>query len=534
MKDNKYKFLIVFNILLILLLIFSFILILLQNIININFYLDKGKDIIAERFIYEQFSHEIYSNIKSKIIYDIKKTDSDCESGYSLINFPIKIYNFYESQNIDNKVNSNKINEYNKKFYYIGKHKFCGKKLEKTYEELLSEYNTIGAFHYSDYILYDYFGHSFDKNKYNIDSPTIFVKNIVSFNRPYYLEMDNSIRVSILLNKKDYDESKVFEELKKFNEISESDIRDAFNAYFPKYSYTYDAYRTSPYYYFHLNEIIAGNGIIFEEFKDNEYLNNREIYWYYRTYIGFENIDELKKFKKYFDENDNKNNDLYKLANSLVTFSISIVSIIIIFLLVIFSIISIIYVFKKVKKSKLNIIGIPYHQISLRAFIISITAFVIFLIIYLGCFIFYYDKIEINMEYMAILNKYNERRKQYYLLYSIVIFLCNSILSFFLYHLGKYFKLSSLSINFTPNNIILVNFRLGKINCKHKIKLDKSKTFSDYFKNFEKILGKCRRCKNDFIEIGRITLDGNQIDTNRMIGSFSINEESVLIIDEEN
>ena len=29
--------------------------------------------------------------------------------------------------------------------------------------------------------------------------------------------------------------------------------------------------------------------------EDNEYLNNREIYWYYRTYIGFENIDELYK-----------------------------------------------------------------------------------------------------------------------------------------------------------------------------------------------------------------------------------------------
>ena len=121
------------------------------------------------------------------------------------------------------------------------------------------------------------------------------------------INIENSFRISKLLNKKEYDESKILKEKRKLNEISYKNIKDAFLEKDEDYNY-YSKYQT-----FQMSDLISGNEAIFENYKSNNYYDGVNIYWYTRNYIGFKNYQELKNFKKYFDENDHKNNCLYKI-----------------------------------------------------------------------------------------------------------------------------------------------------------------------------------------------------------------------------
>ena len=71
-KEKTYK---IANIISSFVLIISYGLIMTQSIINIIYNENNKPNIIAERLVYEQFSHEVYSNIKSKIIKEIQEID---------------------------------------------------------------------------------------------------------------------------------------------------------------------------------------------------------------------------------------------------------------------------------------------------------------------------------------------------------------------------------------------------------------------------------------------------------------------------
>ena len=414
-------------------------------------------------------------------------------------------------------------------------------RLDKSYEDLLLDYdsnrNCMSSiiifdsanhyFCYGDYGLDSYYDLSNYYYNYNYNYQTI-AQNIFSTVQPNYINIENSFRISKLLNDKNYDESKYKKELKKLNELSNKNIEDAFKKkddHFINYYHARDSYSAS--------YLFSGGESIFSKFKDNSFYQNANINWYTRSYIGFRNIKELKKFKKYFDENNHKNNSLYKLSTSELFLSISVVSIIIIGILIILEIIYLIYIPKKKKLFDENIIPIKDLTYLL---IISIFSFVFFLIIYLSCFICNFDSIEIRMEkfFQRVLEKYMERRDQLYLKISIILFSGNIIILvvFLLYITIR--DLSKGVINSRPINILVIKFRLKEVNCEHKIKIDKNKSLKDYFNIFENIIEKCPTCsQKDFLGIENILLNNESLNIENKIESLKLNEESVLIIDDD-
>ena len=565
-----------------LLLIISFAFILTQNIINIIFYAEKRKDIIAEKYVYEQFSHEVYSNINSRIYYNIEKKSQKCDDGSEIIKFPLKFEYLYDCENIknnnidkeecQNKItssslccessccqdyvtskekyhkcsNKNSFNDkdsrenicskssiYNGNFYYINQDVYCAKRYYKSYEELLLEANNDNC--YNNNIIFDTKGNKFCDYNNIIENNQVIVQNIFSTIRPEYIDIQNSLRVDMLLNKKEFDESKILKEKKKLNEISYKNIKDAFfgNNEDSLSEINYYNYQ-SKYPYFNMGDLISGDEIVFEKYKNNNYVKSGNIYWYTRNYIGFKNIQELNNFKKYFDENDHKNNCLYKFSTSTLIFGISIASVIFIFIIIVFIMIYLLLLFKNRKEN--NIQSIPYEKTRIIWIIFSSIDFILFLIIYLTCFICKYDFIDIDMEifFKKVLDKYNSRRKQIYLLIGFIIAALNLFLSFFYSCIFTCLK-SNASLNIRPNNILVVKFHLEEGKCEHKIKIDKNKNLNDYINKMETILERCRNCNNIYLGVGidNIELNGKNLNLNQNIEELKIDENSMLIIKED-
>ena len=565
---DKIKITFLFNVISLVLLIISFAFILAQNIINLIFYAEKRKDIIAEKYIYEQFSHEVYSNINSRIYYNIDEHSSDSE----IIKFPLKFDYLYDCEDVDddkidkecqNKItspslccelsccrdyvknkekyhkcsNKNNFNDYdsrenicskssiyNGNFYYIYSRNYDARRYSKTYEELLLEANNDNNCLYRP-IQFDTKGNTFCDNDNIIENGRVIVQNIISTIEPKYIDIHNSLRIDILLNKKEYDESKILKEKRKLNEISYKNIKDAFLEKDEDYNY-YSIYQT-----FKMSDLISGNEAIFENYKSNNYYDGVNIYWYTRNYIGFKNYQELKNFKKYFDENDHKNNCLYKFSNSNIIFGISITSVILIIIFIILIVLKLLHLLKNM--NEINIQSIPYDTTRKIFMIFSSFDFLFFLIIYLACFICKYDYIDIDMEtfFKKVLDKYNKRRNQIYLFIGFIISFISLLLSFFYIYILECFK-SNASLNVRPNNILVVKFRLDEGNCEHKIKIDKNKTLNDYINKMENILERCNKCNNIYLGVGidNIHLNDRNLNLNQRIEEFRIDENSLLII----
>ena len=276
MGNNFIKFFLFIVIISLLLLNSGFILIIIQNIINIIFYSERTKEIIAEKIVYEQFSLEIYSNIKSKIYYSIHEISKSSECSYELVKFPLRMEYFYDCEGVyndkidkkecQNKITSPKtcceinccrdyiinkekkhicseyssvpsydprndicsyISIYNGKFSSTGNYKFCTRRFYKKYEDLLSDYernwNCMSSYimldstnHYfcsGDYSFYNGIYFDYDLSFYSYNQ--LIAQNIFSTIQPSYINIENSFRISKLLNNKNYDESKIKKELKK-------------------------------------------------------------------------------------------------------------------------------------------------------------------------------------------------------------------------------------------------------------------------------------------------------------------------------
>ena len=408
--------------------------------------------------------------------------------------------------------------------------KYCAKRMNKKYEELLSEFNQ----NKNCDIEFDTKKHYFCSDDYNyidynytFSSTPIIVENIFSTVPLNYINIKNTYRISMLLNKKKYDEPKALKELNKLKEISEKNIRDAFKKSDDSF---YSYYKEKEI--FNLGDLISGDEPVFEKFKGNNFLKSGNIIWYTRNYIGFKNVDELKKFKEYFDEKDYKNNSLYKISTSKLIFDISLTSIIIIGILFISEIVYLLYLLKE--RKDILIIDIP-KKISIFFLIISSFSFAFFLIIYLACFIYNFDDIEINMElfFQRVIEKYMERRNQIYLRDGFIIFACEIFLSIFTIIISICIFNSKKVINSRPNNILLITFRLKVGNCEHEIKMDENKRLKEYINIFENILEKCKNCNENFLGIEKILLNNRELNLESYIKDLNLQKNSVLIIDDD-
>ena len=518
--DKNHLAHLIINIILAILLIIASILILFQTIINIKYNYSKNKNILSEKLVYEQFSHDVYSNINSKILYDFEvyPFSKDCPEDKEPVSFSIKLDSYYDCEGVIVKDDNNMENEeydderkdkcvyfnkYNGKFTQITNgFKICAKKYEHDYQYLLylSEKDNIKN---NDCIYLDSYNHCFNSeniivnlkielsNKsFSLNNKNVIIKNIFSEINPSYFEYELFLKEWILNNQikiSDADQ----EEVNKYNEINLNNIYDTF------FLDIDDSFKGGNIYYdkqkeFIINDVITNNKEpIFENYLNNNYIKKKSINWYSRNYIGFKNIDELNKFKEIFDENDITNNPLYKISNDFLYPNIESIIIISIFLVeFIASIIIEIKSFFAKNSVKIK----PYLVIDSVTQICSVCLLIIYFFIYLFKYIYKYKKIEIDMEiyYQLVLEQYNKRRSQSYLLLGIIILFITLILIFINYILMIRIY-DTKGINSTSGNSIICTLRNTDNNKEHQFKFYLNRKFSTemerfkekYFKNYD-------------------------------------------------
>lgn len=592
-KQKTYK---VVNIISSIILIIAYGFIMVQSIFNIIYSENKKKSIIAERYAYEQFSHEVYSNINSKIISDIeeKEINETCsDDDYYVMNFPIKLESFYDCEGeFNNEINKDmcqntitkdslccrdvccytkvsekkesnycrdrKINEidprdkycakfskYNGKFYTYKKeskeYKICVKKNNSyTYRELLKKYeegikNNNNNCKSGKKIFFDSKNHIFcnDDNIIKIKNDHAIVKNIFSVERPNYFNMESNIKLTMMENKIKYNEDKV---KKRKNIISKIGSKIIFNTFMESKICHKECYDKN---YKNFNKFInSTNGqlkhflsdeSIFSNFKSNSYMMNNKINWYTRDYIGFNNTTELNKFEKYFDNNNNKNNSLYKISKTLYPNYGSFIVGAIIFVL---TIIYIIVLIKNFEKEEIDIELKNINMNNLR-FLLIFILFWVYLIIYLVEYYYGCEAIYIDMEefYKNVLEKYNYRRRQLFLVIGIIIFSFNILIELLIQNFRCGMNYFEIGMNGRQVNSVDVNIKIQGNDCNrsHICKLYVKKTFGVHIPNIKKLLSRCNICKEYDIE--KFIFNGNEIQHDDIIRNIGIGNNATITIE---
>ena len=400
------------------------------------------------------------------------------------------------------------------------------------YEDLLKKYEN-NQNDYCNKIKFDSKEHFFCSYQEDYYSNNVIVKNIISTVEPNYFEMESKLKLSIMLNKNKYDEKKIKKEINKLSKITSKNIYETFmNKKCQGYEcLDRDNYKVKDYIDMQ-SSILSSNEFIFKDFKSNYYIRNSDIKWYTRNYIGFANSTELEKFKKYFKSNNHKNNPLYKISKTLYPNYGSFIFGVIICIL---SIISIIFLIRNYKGDiDLKFMGkfrINYIRLGL-IFILFWIYFIIYFVEYRYRFV----EINIDMEdfYKKVLEKYNYRRRQIYLVIGIIIFFFNLFIELLIENLRcSIIYNGDNGFNNSPTNpinsiIVRIRFRDNNCNRQHKIKLYLKKPFSEHIQNIKKILSKCRICKDD--EIENFYLNDNEIQQNIIVNDIGLTEDSVIII----
>ena len=353
--------------------IISLILLLVQGIVNYHFFRFNNRKIIAERTLFEQFSYEVYSSISKPLPNYITSADS-CEEPKKAVEINLNVNSYFDcrglySENLKPSCRNKIVNNYTncdqddpndyfifnlegfrkdprEKCPYFSKYSQKLVKLnnyicqtnynQMTYEELLklsednthqcqNGFNSYGILDTMNNILYlpfylnynniyinsNSFGVSLDKNSH------ISISMVISENPPMNHEWDIMIKETFEKNLKE-------DEIYKRRNVSIADFNFIDSNY--DNTYTNDGGGTIQLSQIQ-SEILGYNG--------NKYNNRQVLSLYRRSYIGFKNTKELKKFKKIFNENDPRDNPLYKLSSSghnpLIEIIISCVFLVIIF-----------------------------------------------------------------------------------------------------------------------------------------------------------------------------------------------------------
>lgn len=359
------------------------------------------------------------------------------------------------------------------------------------------------------------------------------VKNIFSTADPNYFEMESKLRISMMLNRKKYNENKIKKEIKEISEISSKNIYDTFN----DAKCNRDECRNTNYidyrsYNLKTNILDNGDEYIFQNYKDDYYYSNKYIYWYTRNYIGFQNTSELNKFRDFFDVNDHKNNCLFKISKVLYP---NIESIII---GIIFITLSIILIIHFIKNNMANEDYKSDYLIILGIFILFLLYFLMYLIGYLTKF----KEIDIDMEdfYSNILKKYNYRRRQLYLMIAVIILFVDIFLELLNLNI-KYAIKNPEHEKEIGANYIIVKIRIEGSECQtnHNIRLYYDKKFSEYSKTkkIKNVFSRCGNCRdldfNSFKIMNENEINEREINENETVRDNNIVKENQIIICEE-
>ena len=560
-QTKTYKF---FNIFSCFILIIAYVFIMVQSYINIIYNKNDENHIIAERLVYEEFAHEVYKNINSKRIVDIQFIEfyQNCAENYDTINLPIKIETFYDCKDCRDK-DCSKIykdiclNSITRESLCC-KNSCCYKKVsEKKEINICSDKNNENIEDPREYLCTKF--SRYNGRVYKLNNRKICVKRddtlyeqylesnqcknydcmvqlILSKEPPNYFEMESIIRLSLIENQIKDDEEKLKKEYEKIARISPKDIYDTF---YEKKSGPNDCkddnYIKHNIYFGSqkLNEIISNSEEnIFYNLKDNNYYKNSanlEISLYKRNYIRFENLTEFLKFKKYFDSNDYKNNPLYKISKNLFPNYASLVFGVIICVIII---IYIVLLIKNFKKDQIDIVFKEKFNLNIIKFLLILGLFWIYLIIYLVEYVVKFEKIYIDMEkfYQKVLEKYNYRREQIYLLIGIIFFSFDIFIEL-LIQIIKCNINSGNPMNGPSLNSIKIFIKIQDIECRknHIFKFFLKKKFSEHIPKIKKLLSKCRNCRESDIE--NFVYNENQINTNETIRNLNIVENSTILVE---
>jgi hypothetical protein len=574
----------VFNFTSLPLMIFACIFILVQSILNVIFN-SNNKTCVAERLVYQQFSHDVYSNIKSKILYDFEiiEYDQNCSDNREILNIPIKIDSFYDCEkvkvdDIDKDLCQNKIsrtstcckkecckldiytnqkicrnkniynladisedprkkcklfNIYNGKLYKIDNYKICARRYDYNYEYLLGKNEKSFC---PGGIILDSLDHCLNENitilnqsKSNVylsfkENSSVIVKNILSEINPNFFEYELLLKESILNNKIKINE-KEQNIVNKYKVINIKNINDAFFKNIKNLGITDGNSNYINHFSRNINNLMNGNDDdqVFNEFQDNYFIKNKSLNWYTRNYIGFKDINELKKFKYYFDEDDPTNNPLYKMDKLLFPNAESIVISSIFIILLASNLYGQIYYYKNNELDEQK----SFYLDSFRR-ISTLVLFIIYLSIYLFKYLYYYHKIEeIEMEkyYAIVLEKYNKRRRQIYLLIGVILLGLNLIIEI-IHYIIEYKQNKepvTQGTNNPSNKTIICELEYNELGKKRKIKFKfyLKRKFSEEKERFEKKFFR----NYDIIEC---KLNNEVIDEDKTISALKLERDSII------
>ena len=581
----SHKIHLILNIISFCLLIIACIVIFSQTIKNMYYNYSTNKTILAEKLVYQQFSHDVYSNINNKIYYQLETVPytEDCPEGKEILRIPIKIDSYYDCEKIKNnelneEICQNKIskssicclddcceynaylkqticieknyknidseelndirkdicqyfNVYNGKFSKIINSKICAKRYDITYENLLNVYNENNCENAS--CLY------FDTKNHCICDINLKGNNILLFGPSFLnLNLTNCIVKNIFseLNPNFFEYETILKEALLNNKIKidkkEKEKVNLYKAITEKN--IYDAFFKDK------NDIhINGNEYYINQTQfllSNLTENNEE--YIFKNYLGNEYMK--KKTLKWYTRNYIGFKDYDELTkfqkyfdekdpmnNPLYKITNIIYpnweSIIILILFLITLIIAFIYQIY---------IFIKENNIKNDFFLIFDTyrqiSLMSLLIIYLCLFLFRYNynffKIDIDMEiyYKIVLEKYNERRGQKLLLAGIIILCINFIIELINYIVMIFIDKNN-GINTASKYTIVVKVQNSYSNEIIPFKFYLNRKFEDEIKRFkDKFL-------NEF-DIDECKNDGVIIDEDKLIKDIGFNDESIILV----
>ena len=472
---------IVFEIIATIIMIASYILLIIQSFKNYHFRIYKRKDLTIERLLYEQFYYEINSNINS-YAFTINFNYGYNEPNEANMDLELKTSSFYDCRGVKDE-ELNEKNCQDKKLYNytccrpeccvrtLGNNLFCGEygfnlnDISKDFlyndEELFKDPKRRLCTYYNDYVKnishkdisndnlqlyrlkYNY------KDLYLNKSNNIFDLNIKkSCNTSNYFDCGiidtkkNHLcvknptscpinKVQILDNNLTFDNTGNDSSIIIRNILSElpPDIHEWRNHYVnDETSRKMSKINIKEIYKF-LNDKKANNNAYQKQelnykIKDIDklidyYKINKEekINWYTTNYIGFGGKDDIEKFDdKFKSDTDNK---LYKIGKELKP---SLESIIIGFISFVLCVIYIILNFRIFK---------AFNKILFYIKSIFLIISFIYEVSFYACMSRIFEKIifDIDDNYKEILNLYNKRRTQKYLLSSFILLIFSIILN---------------------------------------------------------------------------------------------------------
>ena len=490
----------------IILLLVSYTLFLIQSYMNIIFVHSQSKDVIGEKLLYEQFSKEIYSNIKSFPFSRIY-TQEDDENANIYLNVEVKLDPYFDCQGVKKGLLNEICQDEIVNNFTCCKSECCIRTDENmvcsnySFNLQQSHYDNNKILNYNEDELYDdprrrycYYFNRYIGNTHTISNINLYKQNY-DFNYEKIISSENSSIFFGKESKSGYIDCGEIDTLKNhlyvkdiscpINSITKNGndfifeglpsnsltifIRNIISEIPPSIHEWKNEYASTDYIYIKeknitnkdINKFVSENSSYYkktdvsfniEELTDFNYEyedkvnKNQKFYWYTSNYIGFESKEELEKFKEYFDENDVTNNNLYKIRNKLYpSYASLIISVLLIVACLTYTIYLIIFLFKITSPEKQVII--------IKKIIVSVTA-IVGIIYYIICIYGIYRSINIKMDenYMEVLNLYNNRRKQIYFLSGIIIISFNLIYEILIYIFKYKEKSASNQITIPDSN----------------------------------------------------------------------------------